>query len=278
MRAKGFEGWYLKHQKGQTMLAFIPGQAEDGAFIQVIWPRGSRRFHFPQLQIDGDTVRAGNCCFSAQGCHVELPGVRGDIAYGPLTPLESDIMGPFRFFPMECRHAVLSMAHPLHGSVTIDGKTYDFYGGAGYWERDSGISFPESYLWIQCNTFDQPCALMASVAHIPFGAFHFRGCICALLYQGREYRLATYRGGRILAATREHLCLAQGKLRLDVRMMTTPGHPLLSPLSGKMSVTVRESCNASLHLRLWENEQLVLNLRSNEGAYEYHERLGFVKS
>lgn len=30
---KGFEGWYFKHQKGNDMVAFIPGQAESGAFI-----------------------------------------------------------------------------------------------------------------------------------------------------------------------------------------------------------------------------------------------------
>lgn len=269
MTRKGFEGWYFKHQKGQTMLSFIPGQAEDGAFIQMIWPRGSRRFHFPQLQIDGNTVRAGNCLFSPGGCHVELPGVRGDIAYGPLSPLGSDIMGPFRHLPMECRHGVISMAHTLRGSVTIDGRTYDFDGGTGYLEKDRGTSFPKSYLWIQCNTFRESCALMASVADIPFGGVHFRGCICAILYRGREYRLATYRGVKILSATREHLCLTQGKLRLDLRMMPTPGHPLLAPAAGKMSTTIRECCNASLHARLWEDGKLILDLRSNEGAYEY---------
>ena len=31
---KGFEGWYFKHQKGDDMVAFIPGRAESGAFIQ----------------------------------------------------------------------------------------------------------------------------------------------------------------------------------------------------------------------------------------------------
>ena len=33
---KGFEGWYFKHQKGDDMVAFIPGKAESGAFIQQI--------------------------------------------------------------------------------------------------------------------------------------------------------------------------------------------------------------------------------------------------
>lgn len=33
---KGFEGWYLKHQRGKDMLAFIPGRAESGAFVQMV--------------------------------------------------------------------------------------------------------------------------------------------------------------------------------------------------------------------------------------------------
>lgn len=39
---KGFEGWYFKHQKGDDMVAFIPGQAESGAFVQVISQAAAR--------------------------------------------------------------------------------------------------------------------------------------------------------------------------------------------------------------------------------------------
>ena len=39
-----FEGWYFKHQKGDDMIAFIPGKADSGAFVQMIAPTGSRFF------------------------------------------------------------------------------------------------------------------------------------------------------------------------------------------------------------------------------------------
>ena len=39
---KGFEGWYFKHQKGDDMVAFIPGRAESGDFIQLISREGAR--------------------------------------------------------------------------------------------------------------------------------------------------------------------------------------------------------------------------------------------
>lgn len=144
---KGFEGWYFKHQKGDDMVAFIPGRAESGAFVQMISQEGARQFAIEDFSVRHGVIRADKCWFTRHGCRIELPGVRGKIDYGPFTPLAGDIMGPFRFFPMQCRHGVLSMSHSLRGSVAIDGQLHCFDGGVGYTEKDSGTSFPRSYLW-----------------------------------------------------------------------------------------------------------------------------------
>ena len=133
------------------MAAFIPGRAESGAFIQMISQEGARQFEISKLNTSDGTITADRCWFSRQGCHIELPGISGEIAYGPFTFLCSDIMGPFRFFPMECRHGVLSMSHSLQGSIIIDGHLHSFDHGLGYAEKDSGPSFPRSYLWMQCS-------------------------------------------------------------------------------------------------------------------------------
>lgn len=267
---KGFEGWYFKHQKGGDMIAFIPGRAESGAFVQMISTGGSRQFDVPGLSAGGGIIRAGSCLFSRRGCQINLPGISGKIAYGAFTPLRADIMGPFRFFPMECRHGILSMTHTLRGSITVDGEPHDFDGGTGYIERDSGTSFPSSYLWVQCNDFPQPCSLMASVAQIPFCGIRFTGCICAIVYGVREYRLATYHGARIHAAEAGHICLSQGKLLLEIDMKPSQsGHALRAPLRGRMSGTIRESANACLRVRLWEGGRPVLNQHSDHAAYEF---------
>lgn len=267
---RGFEGWYFKHQKGDDMLAFIPGRAESGAFVQLISRDGSRQFDVSSLSVADGVISADACRFSARGCRIELPGVSGEINYGILSPLRSDIMGPFRFFPMECRHGVISMVHNLEGGVIIDGQRHDFDAGLGYIEKDSGTSFPSSYLWLQCNDFPQKCSIMLSVARIPFGGVSFRGCICAILYRGREYRLATYRGVRINALSGEHICLAQGSLMLELDMAPShAGHPLRSPQMGKMSGTIRESCNAHIRARLWQRGAPVFDLQSGRAAYEF---------
>ena len=279
MKEKGFEGWYFKHQKGGDMVAFIPGRAESGAFVQVISPGGSRQFDVPELSVEGGVVRAGSCSFSRQGCRIDLPGISGEVAYGDLTPLQSDIMGPFRFFPMECRHGVISMGHSLSGGLLIDGKRHDFSGGEGYLEKDSGTSFPSSYLWLQCNSFPEPCSLMVSVARIPFCGLHFRGCICALLYGGREYRLATYRGVRIRAFGPEHLRLTQGGLRLEVDIKPSHGgHLLRAPVKGRMCGTIRESSNAAVRVRFWEDGRQRFDLSSSHAAFEFVPRAGRLPS
>lgn len=270
MRRKGFEGWYFKHQNGRNMIAFIPGKAESGAFVQMITQDGSRQFSVPDLSVDGGVIRAGSCLFSRRGCKIDLPGVSGEVAYGALTPLRSDIMGPFRFLPMECRHGVISMAHTLSGSLTVDSEQISFSGGTGYLEKDSGTSFPSSYLWLQCSDFPEPCTMMASIAHIPFCGSSFQGCICAIVYGGREYRLATYCGVRIHAASADHICLSQGKLLLEIDMKPScGGHPLRAPVKGRMSGTIRESSYAEIRARLWERERPVFDLRSSGSAYEY---------
>lgn len=267
---KGFEGWYFKHQKGGDTIAFIPGRAESGAFVQMISPEGSRQFPVPSLSVENDVIRAGACVFSPRGCAVALPGVSGRVAYGPFSSLKSDVMGPFRFFPMECRHGVLSMAHTLAGGITVGGTRHNFDGGRGYLEKDSGTSFPSSYLWLQCNDFPERCALMASVACVPFCGGCFTGCICAVLYGGREYRIATYRGARIREAGAERLRLSQGALVLQADISRTgSGHPLRAPVRGKMSAVIRESADAGLRFCLWERGRRVIDLCSSHAAFEY---------
>lgn len=270
MSNNGFEGWYFKHQKDNNTIAFIPGKAESGAFIQMIFPGGSKRFDVPEISVKNCVITAGKCKFSMRGCKIDLPGVNGEILYGRSTPLGSDIMGPFRFFKMECRHSVISMSHTLNGSLNINGIQYNFNNGSGYIEKDSGTSFPRRYTWLQCNSFSKPCSVMASIADIPFFGINFKGCICAVIYNNREYRFATYNGVRIRTANSRRICLSQRNLLLKIDIMpSSGGHPLKSPVMGKMSGTIHESLNANIRVRLWNYKKLLFDLHSSNAAYEF---------
>ena len=252
-----FEGIYYKHQKDGHTVCFIVGRANSGSFVQVI--TNEKTYQYDSL---------AGCEFGANGISVNLPQIQGKLRYGKLQPLRSDIMGPFRLFPMQCSHAVYSMAHTLDGSLTIEGETIDFSGGMGYMEGDRGRSFPKKYLWLHCSDFSEPCSVMASVAHIPFCGFSFMGCICAVIYGGREYRLATYNGVRIEEASRCTLKLRQGKYRFEITVRPQQEHPLRAPLSGCMVQTIHESNSSHARFQLWEADRLVFDLRSANVSFE----------
>lgn len=270
MNKKYFKGWYFKHQQKEKTIAFIPGIASSGAFIQIITHKGSLHFNVDAFREDHGVIYADHCMFSKDGSVIDLPGIRGEIRYGSLTPLRSDIMGPFQYLPMECRHSVISMMHTLQGSITMDKETIVFDEGRGYIEKDSGFSFPKSYQWIQCNAFKEPCSIMISIAKIPFLGFGFTGCICAIVHDHVEYRLATYSGVKIIASDKNHICLQQGKLMCNIDIEdATAGHPLQSPVQGQMSGVIRESNLAKARFCLKEDNKLLFDLESDYAGYEY---------
>ncbi len=270
MKKTRFEGWYFKHQKGGETLAFIPGRAGSSAFVQMIDSRGARQFAVNRFEVRNGVIRADGCAFSARGIVVDLPGVTGDLSYGELTPLGSDIMGPFRHLPMECRHEVISMRHTLAGSVVVDAQEIAFDKGVGYIESDSGTSFPKWYQWIQCNDFSEPCSVMASIAAIPLIGFAFTGCICAIIYRGKEYRLATYNGARVRESSPKRLSVSAGKLLFEIDVLSAAnGHALRSPVRGQMCGVIRESNDAAARFRLWEKGEPVFDLSSKHAGYEF---------
>lgn len=272
MSDRYFEGWYYKQRAGDYMLALIPGRASDGAFVQMIDSAGTRNFPMPDFRAEGDTVRTGDCLFSPRGIHVSLPGVEGTLRYEGLTPLRSDIMGPFAHLPMQCRHGVVSMSHRVSGRMVVDGIPHDFDGSAGYCEKDCGRSFPRSYLWVQCNDFagvSAPLSVMAALAHIPFLGFSFTGCLAVVMLGGREYRFATYRGVRIEDYTPRHVLLRQGQLTLELDSEPLAfGRELRAPSRGRMVGRIRESCDARLRVRLTDCGSLLLDAFSSRATYE----------
>ncbi|MCL2363018.1 MAG: tocopherol cyclase family protein [Defluviitaleaceae bacterium] len=275
-----FEGWYYKHQTNigvngaSKSLAVIPGRAVDRAFVLVITDNKSYHISYPLYEYhnDGNRLRVGRNTFTSSGVSLDIArpelSLYGYIAYTGLTPIGGDIMGPFKYFPMECRHGVISMNHTLRGLVILDGETHDFTGGRGYIESDSGRSFPKWYTWVQCNAFDEDCSIMASVARIPFYGLRFWGCICVVWLNGREYRLATYNGAKILRRQRGEIELRQGKYSLVVSVDDIAGHKLPAPQSGKMDRHIRETLSCPAWFRFMEGNCCLFEGGSDYASYE----------
>ena len=110
---------------------------------------------------------------------------------------------------------------------------------------------------------------MASVARIPFYGLRFWGCICVVWLNGREYRLATYKGVKILRCERGTLELKQGEYRLIITINEQAGHKLPAPHSGEMSRFIRETLACTARFRFMEGRVCLFDGESDYASYEY---------
>lgn len=280
-----FEGWYFKCQAGDgRAFAVIPAfhirqNGERSASIQVITDGQAWYLEYPAIAFDATQgffcVEIDRNRFSDRGLYLDVDrdgrSLHGKIEFGPLLMLKSDIMGPFRWLAnMECVHSVISMRHTLRGQLEINNDVLDFNEGIGYIEADRGKSFPTTYLWTQC-LWDN-CSLMLSIATIPLGKLHFTGCICAIVLNGREYRLATYRGVKISNWSSKGASLRQGKYRLVVELLEQKPQPLWAPSKGNMSRTIHESLCARVRYRFWQGNELLFDHTDDNASFEYAQK------
>lgn len=194
--------------------------------------------------------------------------VKGKLSFGPLTPLKYDIMGPFAWVPfLECRHSVQSMRHTVNGTLVVNGKKYVFCNACGYWEGDRGRSFPKEYLWTQCCFSGG--SLMLSVADIPMIGFHFTGIIAAVLWGGREYRLATYLGARVVENHHKKVRIVQGDLELEARLLGETDKPLKAPKRGAMVRTIHENAVCRAFYRFQKGGRTLFAFETDRASFEY---------
>lgn len=193
--------------------------------------------------------------------------VTGKLDFGPLNPLRYDIMGPFALVPfMECRHSVRSMSHSVRGKVFINGQKYSFRNAGGYWEGDRGRSFPKKYIWTQCCFCGG--ALMLAVADIPIAGIDFTGIIGAVLWQGKEYRIATYLGARTVQIENGTVRITQGRMELEARLLETSHRPLKAPAQGDMVRTIHESAACRAFYRFRKENHTLFAFETDRASFE----------
>lgn len=273
-----FRGWYFKCQSDTQTLAVIPAIHESAGAracsIQLITQDGSWNFPFPAstLKEERHRISIGDNHFSPAGLRLNLHSedlfVEGLLCFGPFSPIRYDIMGPFRYIPgMECRHSVFSMVHTVTGSLWLGNTPFTFREDLGYVEGDRGRSFPSRYAWTQ--TFFPGGSLMLSVAEIPLGRLSFTGAIAVIHLQGKEYRLATYLGAKVLRVSGGEIFLRQGSFMLTVRLLTQASKPLWAPAAGCMRRTIRESPSCRASYRLERKGKVLLEFETSRASFEY---------
>ena len=271
-----FEGWYLKNvsEDLSSVVSFIPGislSRRSHSFVQVIngttgW---TEYFDFPVEDFkpgkDGFDVEVSGNRFSMEGLHIDIDKgghrITSDLGFVnplsfPKTILSPGIMGWYTFVPrMECYHGVVSMDHGLQGSVEIDGEEMGFHGGRGYIEKDWGRSFPESWIWLQCNNFQSDdISFMLSIAKIPWMGRHFNGFLSFLRIGDKVHRFATYTGARVeridLDGQELGIVLGDRKHRLEITAAQKSAGELAAPVRGNMDRRIKESVDSEVSIKL----------------------------
>ncbi len=271
-----FEGWYLKQCNARDTLALIPGRGGNGAFVQVVTDDASYFVSYPleAYRQEAYGISVGDSFFSLKRTVLNIRDrdltLTGEILCRHRTPPRRDVMGLLRHVPVACRHGVLSLHHALAGEVNLNGQAISFVGGIGYAEQDSGSVFPDYYTWVQANDFMEKCCIMVAVAKVAVGRLAFRGVLCVLWYRGKEYRLATDNGARVIVCTREHIVLRKGKQRLEIKLEgRAQAHPLMAPANGGMLRTIYEVPACSARFRFLIGEEVVFDLHSDKTSFEY---------
>lgn len=273
-----FYGWYFKCQSKTQTLAIIPAIHRAGqkgtCSIQIITENQAWNVDYPAAAFHwtGKDIWIEKNRFGVRGLllaiHTPELDIRGKLMFGPLFPLKYDIMGPFSLLPfLECRHCVRSMKHSVSGKMFVNGKEYLFQDAIGYWEGDQGYSFPKEYAWTQCSF--PGGALMLSVADVPIAGFHFRGIIGVVLWKGREYRLATYLGAKVVQVKEGKLRIVQGNLELEARLLEKVRCPLKAPDNGNMMRTIHENVACKAYYRFKKGEYTFFSFKTDRASFEY---------
>jgi tocopherol cyclase len=284
-RNRYFEGWYFKHvsfSRGHVY-SFIPGvsltKTDKHAFIQVIDGISGKTWNVKYPLSDFSyskkefNVSVGKSTLSEKGIRLNINTedlkINGEVYYAdlvkyPSTLLSPGIMGWYSFVPfMECKHGIGSVLHSLNGSLSINNAEIDFNEGTGYIEKDWGTSFPESWIWLHCNTFNQTgSSFTFSVAKIPWLGSFFIGHICYLYAEGKFHLFATYNGSKITKLTFQtpvlKIELKNKTHTLKVKAVQNKSGELKAPVIGEMNRIIKESVDSTIEVELFNNENKII--------------------
>jgi hypothetical protein len=265
-----FEGWYYKIVDPDIPLAIavIPGVSmvnkdDNHAFIQVIdGIKCTSQYHKYPIEAfkasnDRLNVSIGENQFSDEHLILDLPNLQCDLTSTAWTKLPKKwnrpgIMGWYSYIPtMQCYHGLGSMHHQWSGLMQINQRDKVLSNAMGYVEKDWGSSFPRSWIWSQCNTFDteKNLSVFVSVAHIPWKKKFFIGFLGAIYWNGKIEIFATYTGAKRQTKLDEDsvtVTYSQGDKLLKVTAYRAQGADLRSPIEGEMRGKVNESIQATI--------------------------------
>jgi hypothetical protein len=282
-KKKSFEGWYFKviDRSLTNAYAFIPGIFLDttgdnshsflqvlcgscGSFNYIQFP--TEAFHYDK---DKFKVHIGENHFSSQSFSISVDepslSISGilffkDTKKWPASIINPGSMGFYNYLPfMQCYTQVCIMNGTLEGSLIINGRETDFTGGSIYVEKNWGKSFPQSWIWVQSNSFYiEGACLTCSLGYIPFPFRSFRGFLIGFHYNGSFYSFTTINRSklRVIDKNGHDVVITASNYHNSINIETSTDADKFilckGPSTSGMSSMVKETLSGEIKVNLWD--------------------------
>ncbi len=283
-----FEGWYYKFVDREHNIAFdaIPGISlnddDPHCFIQLIdgikCMSSYHRFDINDFKCNNKIhhVQIKGNRFSKEELILDLPEIQCELNTEVWNGLPNkwyrpEIMGLYSYIPtMQCNHGLGSMDHSWSGSLCLNQQDYAINKAKGYVEKDWGSSFPKSWIWRQCNSFDNQTDLsvFGTITHIQWMKQHFIGFLGAIYIDGEIEVFSTYTGAKRISHIRDNKVTVEYKHRkspLIIEATQAEGAELISPISGTIRRKVNESLLAQVEITYKSKNNTIRAIGQNAG-------------
>jgi tocopherol cyclase len=186
--------------------------------------------------------------------------------------LNKSAMSYMSNFPLECFQEVNIIDGYFKGEIKDNNKTIKV-SGKTYMEKTYGNKFPQNWIWLQSNHFDQKAALTFAYGKIPLLKWKVKGFFSILNFNGLEYRFASYNLARLkinkISPTKAEITLKRGFHKLILVAEMIDPVKLVGPLeNGKMNLDVFESINSVVTMTLYKRNKIIFESRGRNVGFE----------
>lgn len=278
-RGNFFEGWYFKLvDSDNSVFSFIPGifisskPKDTFSFIQIFYGSQSKtcfvEFPFNSFSASGDSfdVHISQNSFSMNSMSLDINNdeniIKGNLQFKntikwPDSVINPGSMGFYNYFSfMECYSQVCALTGDIEGKLSVNGILHNFTGGRIYIEKNWGRAFPYSYIWTQCNSFNQKSlSVTCSIGHVPMPVGSFTGFLIGLYTDDEFYKFTTMNRSSISICFEDYkmnITAKNKKCELSIHCSYDKNKfaSLYAPKNGSMLPIAEESLLGTVELQL----------------------------
>ena len=277
-----FERWhiYLVDALKQNMINIIMGIIMEGkekcAFIQVnsniSYLNHTIKYPVEAFSYTKDSIMIENNMLSREYIQLDLNeetfSIKGKVVFSGGKQLETrfwkpGLMGPFKLLPfLNSYHEVLSLSHIVMGELDFNGQNVNFDEGKGALDKDWGKSFPNVWIWMQCNHFQQhDAALMVGIARMPVWWNYHTAFAMPFYFNDKIEVYANYTGAQIAKLYRHksyiHLIITEKSKVIDLKMFGKDDVPLMASPMSHLIRDVYESPEAKVEVKVTQSGRVI---------------------